>query len=687
MRDRLSSIGAVVRGVFFKAAVSLSLIPPYLAGITWRLLDKFLQLVNEGYRRNAVVYACIRLLASAVPEAPLQVYQTGGKQDALIPNHPLRLLMQRPNPYLSEFEFWELTVTNLSIVGQAFWWKERSNVGQVIGLWPLRPDRIEPILGPTARGLLAGWRYWLDGAHYDLPANDVLVFNYPDPSDDTGGVLGGLGPLQVLAREVDTDNEATSFVYAMLRNYAMPGIIITSKAKLNQAEANRLKENFASKYGDMQRGRPAVIDADTTVQPLSHSLKNLEFPDVRALGEARIAAAFGVPAILVGLKVGLDRSTFNNMAEAREFMAETTLSVLWRRLSDQVQLDLVPEFDKSGRTVVRFDSANVRALAGQQREKAKRYDEAFGRGALSLNEYRQHGLGLDALAPAQGDVYFVPNTVTVVPLAELGQPKPQPTPLALPPGDPMQEGKRLALAAHKAAGVSVARRRRDSLARPFAAALSSEFRNLGERIVERLRADWPEPGKAQTKDDSALPLDPLTAGDEDAFAQLLREHLVSVIAKAAATAGVELGIDVDDTWSLPPDDALALVDELATRIVGINGTTRSQVREAIRAALAAGEGIDGLAKRISKLVEETWPRRAETIARTETGNAYNLGTLRSYRASGLVTYVTVLDGAECGWTRHDDGDKANGSRRTVSEAQGYPLCHPNCVRAFSAVVD
>lgn len=685
MRERLAGLGAAARGILFKAAVTVSLIPSWMANVTWLMLTKFLSLVDEGYKKNAVVYACIRVLATSAGEPPLKIYRPGdaGKLEEL-PDHPLALLLRRPNALMTEFEFIELVVTQLSICGQTFWWKERANNGQVIGLWPLRPDRMQPQLGAGAADLLRGWHYWLDGAIFPLPVADVFYVNYPDPGDETGGILGGLGPLQVLAREVDTDNEATTFVYAMLKNYAMPGVVIQSKAKLNPKEARELRDKFESRYGDMNRGKPAIIDADTTVSTLSHNMRDMTFPDVRSLGEARIAAAFGVPAILVGLKVGLDRSTFSNMAEAREYFAETTLSVLWRRLADQVTADLLAEFGEPG-LVAMFDTASVRALQGQQREKAKRYETSFAKGSITVDEYRQHALGLDPL-PINGDVLYIPNNITVTFVADLGKPKPAPV-LALPPGTPPPEadpaddpppdpppGKKAAVVAESKA-LPTARRRMAALSDQAEASIAAYFKALGGRVVARLLAH----GSKALNDD-----DWLTSEDTATFAEVVRAAQLAAVTRAGDVAAVELGLE--GSWTLPPTDALALVDELGTRIRGIDLTTRQQVREALRAGLAEGEGIPELATRIRKLVDEAWPNRAATIARTETATAYNKGAILAYERSGLVEEAECLDGGDCGLTSHDDPDKANGTIRSLKVAAQYPICHPNCLRSWSPVV-
>jgi hypothetical protein len=73
----------------------------------------------------------------------------------------------------------------------------------------------------------------------------------------------------------------------------------------------------------------------------------------------------------------------------------------------------------------------------------------------------------------------------------------------------------------------------------------------------------------------------------------------------------------------------------------------------------------------------------DTATRTVTAQAYNAGSLNQYRALG-VTNVLVTDGTGCGWSAHDDGDRANGSVRTIAEAMRQPLSHARCRRSFSA---
>lgn len=52
-----------------------------------------------------------------------------------------------------------------------------------------------------------------------------------------------------------------------------------------------------------------------------------------------------------------------------------------------------------------------------------------------------------------------------------------------------------------------------------------------------------------------------------------------------------------------------------------------------------------------------------------------------------TSFVEVRDGADCGWTSHDDPDRANRTLRTVQDALAHPVAHPNCQRELLPRMD
>lgn len=74
--------------------------------------------------------------------------------------------------------------------------------------------------------------------------------------------------------------------------------------------------------------------------------------------------------------------------------------------------------------------------------------------------------------------------------------------------------------------------------------------------------------------------------------------------------------------------------------------------------------------------------RATTIARTETGTAYNIGTITRYRDVG-ITKVQVFDGVDY----DDECANADGQIWDLDYAEEHPLQHPRCRRSYGPVFD
>jgi hypothetical protein len=97
------------------------------------------------------------------------------------------------------------------------------------------------------------------------------------------------------------------------------------------------------------------------------------------------------------------------------------------------------------------------------------------------------------------------------------------------------------------------------------------------------------------------------------------------------------------SWDLANPNVSRVLDELGTRIVGINETTRRDVLGVIDAWAADGGSLTELANQLGSLFEETYKGRAMTVARTETQVAYNSASQLAYEESGEVDEVEMVD--------------------------------------------
>lgn len=124
--------------------------------------------------------------------------------------------------------------------------------------------------------------------------------------------------------------------------------------------------------------------------------------------------------------------------------------------------------------------------------------------------------------------------------------------------------------------------------------------------------------------------------------------------------------------------------DLLKRAKNINDVTRDRVRGVIERGVSSRQTDREIGREIAKVLDSK--ARGQVIARTELALADQAAATDRYRAAS-VKAVEVFDGAGCGWLFHEDGDKANGTIRTLRQAEAQPLSHPNCRRTFMPVTD
>lgn len=339
---------------------------------------------QDGYRRNAIIFACITEISTSAAEPPLQALRLRGEEAVPLPaTDPLSLLMARPNPEQSRYELLSLVTTHLHVAGNAYLHKVRARNGKPVQLWPLRPDRIE--IKPGRNGLIESYAYSIGGQPTFIPAEDVVHFKmHPDPLDD----YYGLSPISVLARFGDLDNSATDFLRAFFLNAGVPGGLLTFKSgRVGKDERERVRQSWRDQFSTSKGWHDVgVMDADVTYQELGSVPRKLDLSTVWGVTESRICMVFGVPAVLVGAWIGLQNSTFANYETAQKSLWQETLLPFYVRLADKLTMGVASEFGAD--RLVRFDLSKVQALQENRALKEERARKNWENGLLTMNEAR-----------------------------------------------------------------------------------------------------------------------------------------------------------------------------------------------------------------------------------------------------------------------------------------------------------
>ncbi len=377
----------------------------------WQIID-YETYVNQGFNLNTLVYSAVMYKARASKSAPLRAY-TGDPEnpDALPPTHPLSMLVARPNPQQSFPEFQTLNTVYYNVAGNCYVFLDRETPDDLpTALWPLRPDRTFIVPGDKS---ILGYIYVPEGRGIDdalaiLP-EDMMHIKLPNPGDPLEGMGYGLSPISPMAHSIDVDNSITSFLRLFFERGAMVTAVLEVKNKLNDKKLGEIKERWSEIYGGWTNwDEIGVLDQDATYRRVGLTFDEMGFSEQDERNETRILGPFGVPPILVGSRIGLNRSTYSNYEQARK--------AFWEDTQQPEMMDFEMEYKWGLHTpdggFVAFDFSKVPAFQRNIPELVTAFKDLVLTGISKRQAAEVTGLAIGEMA--DGDVIYMPLNMVPV---------------------------------------------------------------------------------------------------------------------------------------------------------------------------------------------------------------------------------------------------------------------------------
>ena len=303
------------------------------------------------YAANGVVFACIgvRMLVFSAARFTWQRFSSG-RPSEMFGSRALSLL-ERPWPGGTTQDLFKQMLLDADMAGNSYW-----TVGPEGDLVRLRPDWVEIILGERiVRGApmgyqRLGYRYTEGGLYSGNPSvgfgpSEVAHFApYPDPL----AAYRGMSWLTPVIREVQNDGLMNMHKRMFFENGATPNMVVKGITAANQDEFTKIVEMLEANHAGVDNAYKTLYltsGADATV--VGSDLTQLDFKKVQGAGETRIAAAAGVPPVIVGLSEGMQGSSLNagNYGQARRRFADGTLHPLWQDAVGSLETILEPPND------------------------------------------------------------------------------------------------------------------------------------------------------------------------------------------------------------------------------------------------------------------------------------------------------------------------------------------------------
>tara|TARA_R100000655_G_scaffold8431_3_gene22036 strand:- start:2311 stop:4023 length:1713 start_codon:yes stop_codon:yes gene_type:complete len=247
------------------------------------------------------------------------------------------------------------------------------------------------------------YNYTLEGKQYQVDASDISHMKFPSMTSD----LYGHSPLQSIASVINLDQAQIQFGKSAFQNMGVVGGLLKLNRRIsNEDQAEDIRRRWRSTFGGGNMFNLGILDQDADYQRISSTPEELSFPSLRDTTEARICMAFGVPPIIIGSVVGLDRATYSNYKEARNSFFQQTVTPLCERITMFLSNCLSYEFPNAG--YIDADFQSVAAMTEDQTKLSDRIISQWNAGLISLNEARA-ALSLDGYQG--GDLRRLPLNV------------------------------------------------------------------------------------------------------------------------------------------------------------------------------------------------------------------------------------------------------------------------------------
>ncbi len=318
----LQSLASAFKGGSGKVPLARSFASPWIfaeAG-SGQSTYEYTRSVRRAWLDNPVAQRAVRLVSEGIAGSPL------------VPSDPkLAALIQATSAGQSLLE---TLAAQLLLHGNGYVQIMKDAAGRPVELFALRPERSSIVAGND--GWPTGYVYKVGDRSLTIPLLDedaspnLIHIKDFHPADDHYGA----GCLAAADQAIATHNAASAWNRTLLENAARPsGALVYDggdMGALTTDQFDRLKSELASAFsGQVNAGRPMVLEGGLKWQPLGLSPADMDFATLKAAAARDISLAFGVPPMLLGLP---GDATYANYREANRALWRLTLLPLATKL-------------------------------------------------------------------------------------------------------------------------------------------------------------------------------------------------------------------------------------------------------------------------------------------------------------------------------------------------------------------
>ena len=357
--------------------------------------------------QHIAVYACVRVLSEAIAQLPLHVYKYNEKGKERVPQHSLYFLLHdQPNPEMTSFVFRETLMSHLLIYGNAYAQIIRNGRGDVLGLYPLMPDKMKVDRDEKNRLIYIYSRY--DEANPNLKEQGDIVL-YADEVLHIPGLgfdgLIGYSPIAMARNAVGMTMACEEYGASFFANGANPGGVLEHPGVLK--DPAKVRDSWNAVYrGTTNAHKIAVLEEGMKYQQIGIPPEEAQFLETRKFQINEIARLFRIPPHMVG---DLEKSSFSNIEQQSLEFVKYTLDPWVIRWEQSLQRSLLLPGEK-GKYFIKLNVDGL--LRGDYQSRMNGYAVGRQNGWFSANDIREME-NMNPIPDEQGgNLYLINGAMT-----------------------------------------------------------------------------------------------------------------------------------------------------------------------------------------------------------------------------------------------------------------------------------
>ena len=612
------------------------------------------------------VYACVNAIAEVVSQMDIVLEKKTKDGWTTVEKHQSTDVLNAVNNFYTFSQLLFSTQAFSELSGNAYWYCPSNSTGKTPKeIWPLDPTKVVIIKSKTD---------YID--HYEftngagevvrLETYEVIHFKDFNPED----ALRGVGRVQAAAIAIDTDTFSAEWQRNFFGNSAMPSALLKVQGNLSQEQFERIKASWDSKFRGVQNsGKMAILEGGTEYQALSPTQKEMQYSESRKALRDEILAYFRVPKTILGITEDVNFAS----AQVTEYVfTKFVCKPKMQRIVDNLNEFYLPMFG-----LVNYDY-RFRLLdpvpenrEQQVAERASGIQNYY----MTPNEAREQ-MGLEPIDG--GDVLYIPTTVM-----PFGSSYEQPT-------EPTKSVKKKTFKHYKfPVNKSKQQARRAVYLNKQRVAMHDKFvefnGQLKKTVLKNLKSKSGRANLVKARTDDVIAkssfIDNLFKGWKAltvSLGAIIKVNQSEVMAHAGTEALVQVGVETE--FDLANTRAANwLKDNALMNSTSYTGTVRDEITAIVESSIADDRSVDEITADLSQYFDDSSEYKAERLARTETIDAYNQGSLEGYIQSDVVVGKEWLTGGDaCDDCQGNEDEGMIGLDEDFQSGDDAPTAHPNC---------